>query len=204
MKKVSFIAFFICLISSCLQQPVNTDEIVTLKKALIRSRNVVAISENIDSFNSVKLYFDEGFENQLIELNIEVMPISTAVLTALNNNGESLRSVAGNSFYGGVDILLNGNSIKSCLISQCQNQQCSNTLTHDFTGEFKTDKIYLNLTKLFGAGCTEAGINLGANKIEIVHVQDTEGPNFQGKKVRAQVISYNLTYTPKGMKNVIE
>jgi hypothetical protein len=60
------------------------------------------------------------------------------------------------------------------------------------------------LAKLIGAGCTEGEIILGINKLEIVHVQDTEGPEFQGKKVKTQVISYNLTYTPKGMKNVIE
>ena len=191
------------LLVSCVPQGTDSNLGIKLKKALIRSRTISTVSTNVDGNNPAYVDFYGAFENQLVELNLEVSPIATTSLTVLNNNGEESKSRLGDAFYGEVDIVLNGTSITSCLRNQCQSTNCSNVPANDLAGAFKTSRIYLNLSRISQFGCPANLINQNHNELKIIHVKDNEGPQFQGLKIRAQVIAYNLTNSPQGMKNVV-
>lgn len=198
------IYFFVLItLMSCMQPNPDPAYVLKLKKGLLRSRNVYRTSTNVDIYNEASIRFERKFENQLIELNVEVSPFSTTDLLVLNENGMNLSRKLKSTFYGNVDILMNGQSIHSCLVEQCQNLKCSNNIENDLSGQYSTNKFFLNLSKLNTTNCPTFQINEGINVVSFIHVKDNSGPEFQGARVKAQVITYSITSTPQGMRNAL-
>lgn len=190
--------------TSCIQSNVSSDYVLDIKKALIRSRNITNISENIDASNTAEFSFLSDFPNQLIELNLEISPMSNSELTVLNQNGEQFTESKKNKIdsSGTLDVLLNNQSISSCLVAQCEEIKCSSSDEGSLKVFFKSDKIFLNLSKV-SSSCVGNLLTNGLNNLKFIYVNNANGAIYQGVRLKAQIITYNMTYTPKGMKNVI-
>ncbi|MFG1486102.1 hypothetical protein [Halobacteriovorax sp. RZ-2] len=204
MNRILYILPCLLCLMSCVEDNSTTDSNLKFREALLRSRNIVQVSRNIDQYNSLNLNFNLNFETQLVELAYSVKKPNNTVITLLNKDRvNSLEFKKNNSIAeGSVDILLNGTSIRNCLITECVETKCTGEISDNLEGLYSTENIYLNLQKIKAGTCGTVNMANGNNVVTFQHIVDPFGSDYQALNVKAKVITYNVSYGPKGVNDV--
>lgn len=196
-----FFANIFCLLLSCDQSSESENSVSKFEKALLRSRVVNQVKSNIDKYNDLEIIFNLNFASQLVELDFKAKKMNSTVLTGINQDREEI-NLKNVSSDGAVDILLNGQSIKSCLVAECIATKCTNEVSDNLSGLFSTHHIYLNLQKIKANGCNTLNLINGVNTIVFRHIDDQSGGMYQGLGIEARITSYNLSWNPEGVDDV--
>ncbi len=178
------------------------------KEALLRTRQVHQVDENIDSNNPIEIVFSSDFTDQLIEVHLEAKNMNSSFYTLVNsdslvslNETNKISSIS----LGELKVSLDGQDITACLLAECNETFCDggDGSRTSFNGNFKADKVFLNLSKIdlkSTPECSSININSGSHTLKLEEI-GSSGSNLKGARMMVQVIKYNRTYSPENILN---